>query len=120
MRKRAARSSMTLRVLGYKEGKGWAAHCLETNLVGRGRSFEVAVKDLLELTEMQVSFAVQKNQTNLLDHPAPPEIFETYARLARQQLTNFQQPAPKPKDRALGALPFPTAVVKGSMAWCGA
>jgi len=120
MPKHKAQCSMTLRVLGYRENGEWAAHCLETDLVGRGKNFSAALDDLVELTEMQVSFATCKNQPNLLDHPAPSEIFEAYARLAREQLTSFQRPGPKPKDRALGALPFPTPAGKGSTAWCGA
>ena len=120
MPKHEAIVSMPLRVLGYREDGKWSAHCLETDLVGRAKDFEGALKALIELTEMQVSFAVQKNQPTLLDHPAPISVIETYNQLAREQLTSFQRPGPKPKDRALGALPFPTRIEKGAMAWCGA
>lgn len=75
-------ASMPLRVLGYREERSWVAHCLETDLVGHGRTFEDALADLEELTEMQLSFAIQRRQPTLLDHPAPPEIWEAYARLA--------------------------------------
>ena len=118
MPKHEANSSMILRVLGYKEGNGWAAHCLETDLVGFGKTFDSALRDLMELTEMQVSFAAHMKQPNLLDHPAPPEIFEIYARLARERLTTLRPPTTKPKDRALGAIELPTA--KGNIAWSGA
>src|SRR5690242_9538251 len=92
---------LSLRVLGYRDGREWAAHCLETDLVGRGRTFEQALAHLMELTEMQVSFAVQRNETALLDHPAPMHVIETYSRLAREVLTNPRRPAHKPKDRAI-------------------
>ena len=113
-------ASMTLRVLGHRERKDWAAHCLETDLVGHGRTFEAALENLMELTEMQVSFARFKNQPALLDHPAPPGIWEMYTRLAQEHLRNFQEPT-HTSTTALGALPFPTnAGPKGNLAWRGA
>jgi hypothetical protein len=118
MSKHEAHYSMTVRVLGYKEGAEWAAHCLETDLIGYGKTFDSALRDLIELTEMQVSFALHMKQPNILDHPAPPEIFETYSRLAREQLATLTPPPARPKDRALGAFELPMA--KGRMAWSGA
>ena len=118
MPKHDASFSMTLRVLGYREGTDWVAHCLETDLVGYGKNFNAALNELMELTEMQVSFALQTKRPNLLDHPAPPEIFEQYSQLARERLATLSRPEIKPKDRALGAFPLPNPTAKGSPAWC--
>ena len=111
---------MTLRVLGYREEDGWVAHCLETDLVGRGKTFAIALKCLKELTEMQGSFATQTNQRSLLDHPAPPNIWQTFERVTQEQLRSFQEPTASSAN-ALGALPLRTKFQpKSRMAWCGA
>ena len=108
---------MTLRVLGYLEDRGWAAHCLETDLVGRGKTFAIALKCLEELTEMQGSFATQTNQRSLLDHPAPPEIWQTFERVTQEQLRSVQEPTAS-RTNALGALPFHRKFQpKSRMAW---
>ena len=82
---------LDLRVLGHKEDGMWAAHCLETDLVGYGKSFKDALSNLKELTEMQVSFAFYKNQPSLLDRPAPPHIFEVYNTLLRRYLEHYTE-----------------------------
>jgi hypothetical protein len=107
---------MVLRVLGYLEDGEWAAHCLETDLVGRAKTFREAMKELVELTEMQVSFALQTHQPSLLDHPAPPHVWQTYERLAQEHLRNFNQPH-RPERNAIGAVPLPES--PGRLAWCG-
>ena len=120
MPKHEAPFLMTLRVLGYREDGEWAAHCLETDLVGHGKNFEVALKDLMELTEMQVSFARQNNRPSLLDHPAPPDVWQTYEKLTQELLRNFQRP-PQTPTKTIGSLAFPTRIQTGGrMAWCGA
>lgn len=78
-----------LRVLGYKEGKKWVAHCLELDLVGEGPSFPKACEHLHELIEMQVSFAVFKGTPKLLYHPAPSEYFVWFERVQREALESF-------------------------------
>lgn len=81
---------MDLRVLGYvSKTKEWAAHCLETDLVGFGKTFDEALAELKELTEMQITFAVEMNETNLLDRPASLEIFDLWARASRWEIENF-------------------------------
>ncbi len=83
---------LNLRVLGYKEKDGeWAAHCLETDLVGYGKTFEDALANLKELTEMQITFAFYKNQPSLLDCPAPANIFELYNTLLRTYLQRYTE-----------------------------
>lgn len=83
---------MDLRVLGYiTKTKEWAAHCLETDLVGFGKTFDEALEELKEITEMQISFAIHKNETALLDHPAPMEILELWNRAMRWEIEHLFQ-----------------------------
>src|SRR5437899_12504367 len=120
MSSRHVHASMTLRVLGYQDKAEWAAHCLETDLVGRGKNFTAALHDLLVLTEMQVSFALQSEQPSLLNHPAPPDIWQMYEQMAQEQLRNLNKPS-RGATRALGALPLPEGTgSRGRLAWCGA
>jgi len=100
--------SLYLRVLGYREGDGeWAAHCLETDLVGYGDSFQSALDNLKELTQMQVSFALYKNQPSLLDRPAPPEIFEIYYSSFRSCLQQFADCSGLDQRRRVTSIPWP-------------
>jgi hypothetical protein len=111
---------MTLRVLGYLEDGGWAAHCLETDLVGRGKTFALAFRALQELTDMQVSFAIYKDQRSLLDHPAPPSIWQTYERVAQEHLRSAQKPKGS-RINALAGLPFQEKTEPNNqLAWCSA
>ena len=100
---------LSLRVLGYqlKKGDDWAAHCLETDLVGYGANFQKALNNLMELTEMQVSFALQKKKPTLLDHPAPPEIIETYNSLMRTRLQQFTKKSPTDAKHDIACIPLP-------------
>ena len=101
--------TLSLRVLGYKtDDDKWAAHCLETDLVGYGSSFELAINDLKELTEMQVSFAVYKNQPSLLDRPASPDIHETYNALLRKTLLHYYIDRQIDPKREVGSIPLPS------------
>jgi hypothetical protein len=100
--------SLYLRVLGYQEDDGsWAAHCLETDLVGYGANFEAALANLQELTAMQVSFAFYKNQPALLDRPAPTEIFELYNLLLRETLQHFTVKDRIDKSHKITSIPWP-------------
>ena len=73
---------LNLKILEYIEEGMRVAHCLEMDIVGIGNTFAQALKDLDELIEMQVSFAVANNQPDLLYHPAPARYFEIYNKLA--------------------------------------
>lgn len=111
-----------LRAYGYvDEGGEWAAHCLETDLVGRGRSMDEAIKNLTELTEMQLSFALQTNQPSLLDRPAPQEIWVAYEKLTAERLRNLsrQQKSKEKATKAIGCLPLSGRATHGR-AWAGA
>ncbi len=108
-------SVLSLRVLGYQvKGGKWAAHCLETDLVGYGKTLELALTELRELTEMQVSFAFFKNQPAILDRPAPVEIHETYNTLMRSVLQSFTVGREIDKKRRLASIPWPSHPNKAS------
>jgi len=82
--------SISLRILGYKSDDGqWTAHCLETDLVGYGATFNKAIEALIELTDMQISFALYKKQPSLLYHPAPLHIIEQYHSTMQSTLQNY-------------------------------
>ena len=67
-----------VRVLGYREDGEWVALALDMDLHGCGKTFEDALKELEELIEMQVSFALYKEDFDLLDHPAEKKYFGMY------------------------------------------
>jgi len=101
-------TTLYLRVLGYQEpDMSWVAHCLETDLVGYGPTFQAALDNLKELTEMQVSFAYYKNQPALLDRPAPSEIFEMYQLLLRENLHDFTLRDKIDRNRQITSIPWP-------------
>jgi hypothetical protein len=100
--------NLYLRVLGYvKSGGSWAAHCLETDLVGYGDSFEAALDNLEELTAMQISFAQFKNQPLLLYKPAPPQIFEIYNNQLQSKLEGFFWQDKVDSRREVTCIPWP-------------
>src|SRR5437773_5375066 len=77
---------ITLRVLGYRDRDGWVAHCLETDLVGQGRSYAAARRHLVELTKLQLSFATQMKDPRLFFRPAPQPVLARYERLCSKLL----------------------------------
>lgn len=105
---------LTLRVLGYRQEDGkWAAHCLETDLVGYGRSFEKALANLEELTEMQIGFALFKDQPSLLERPAPLSIIETYNVLHSQHLQHYTKKKKfVDRDHKVASIPLPPSPTK--------
>ncbi len=107
------RVEFCFRVLGYQvDSKTWAAHCLETDLIGYGKNFEAAFGELKELTGMQISFAKFKNQPALLDRPAPGHILEIYSNLVRALLQQFTVKGKVDKERVVASMPFPRNVSK--------
>lgn len=100
---------LNLRVLGYKtDDKGWAAHCLETDLVGYASSFKKALKDLEDITIMQISFAIQKKLPILLDSPAPEHIVQKFEELTRSKLQAYAKRGKSIKNNEVALLPLPT------------
>lgn len=99
-------SHLSFRVLGYVSKDGlWAAHCLETDLVGYGKTFKKALNELIEFTEMQISFAFQTEQPSLLDRPAEPRIYDIYNALFRSTLQSLPKSRPLTDEYDLTSMP---------------
>ena len=101
---------LTLKVVGYLEDDGdWAAHCLEMDLVGYGKTFKKASVNLKELIEMQIDFAIFMEQPTLIYHPAPPRIFQLYELMLESYLQHFTSKKQKlDKDLRIANFPLPS------------
>ena len=74
------RLKLDFRAVVYRENEFWLAHCLETDVVAEGHTPEAAYQALDELTEFQVSRALEENDLTSIWRPAPAEILNLYAR----------------------------------------
>lgn len=65
-------------VLCYKEEGRYVAHCLPVDLRGWGDSLEEAYRVMAEMLKVQIEFATQLNEPELLDNPAEEEYYRKY------------------------------------------
>lgn len=98
-------------VLGYQEEGKWVALVLEMDIRGYGPTFDKALKELIELVEMQISFAYQNDKPELVWHPADPEWFQVYNHVQAQKLRR----APVTRDYEARGLPIPPPHVIAKM-----
>jgi hypothetical protein len=66
----------SLRVLVYPnpdDPRGWAAHCLEMDLMGFGETVQEALEELLQAIDGQIRNAAGPEQVFF---PAPPEVWK--------------------------------------------
>lgn len=86
---------ISFRAVVYPDGDLWDAHALELDIVGCGATPEEAVRELLDLVECQVAYALQEGDPSLLFADAPAEIFELWEegqKAARQELFDASAP----------------------------
>ena len=68
-----------LRVVFYREGESWIAHCLEFDLAGDGMTREDALAVLSDAIALQAQASLEcQNPANLFT-PADGELFHKYA-----------------------------------------
>ncbi len=92
------RVEVTLNVLGFQEGGEWAALALEMDLRGYGATFEDAIEDLTDLVRMQISFAMQKGQPDMILRAADPIWFERFATLRAERFRHLGEDRPTDDD----------------------
>ena len=95
-----------LSVLGYRENNQWVALALEMDIRGYGRTFAQAKNDLLDLVNMQITFARYKNQPSLVWRPADPVWFGRFADARNQRLRELIQ-KPSDSEYRVSGLPIP-------------
>lgn len=92
--RRDAQSELTLKVLGHKVDEEWVALALEMDLRGYGATFEEALDELRDLVAAQISFALFKNQPEMIWRQAEGVWFELYDQVRRQSLEAAVQSRP--------------------------
>lgn len=107
---------LTINVLGYREEDEWVALALEMDLRGYGESFDAALEDLKDLVRMQISFAVQKGQPEMIQKPAEPIWYERFASLRAERLRHLaKSPSDEQSDYQIAGLAIPPADVIASL-----
>jgi hypothetical protein len=68
-----------LRLVLYREGEHWIAHCLELDLVGDGATHEEAVRMMCDAIFTQLNSCVKHKAPHALFSPAEAKYFEMFA-----------------------------------------
>ncbi len=86
MKKNSARNgvahtiSVDIRGVVYREGPWWIAHALELDLPAEGDTPEAAIRASIDLCAFQVAEAIKDGDLRSIFRPAPPELWELFAR----------------------------------------
>ena len=112
MKKSRAYRTLTVNVLGYQEEGEWVALALEMDIRGYGQSFEEALEDLIDLVNMQLSFAEFKDHPEMAFHPAEPVWFSLFAQVRQDRLLHYARPAEAEYEIAGIPMPSPQVIEK--------
>ena len=70
---------ISLRVVCFREGESWFAHCLEFDLIGDGPTKVEALAQLAEAIRIQMEFSIEHDNLGNLFSPADGEAFLKFA-----------------------------------------
>lgn len=76
-------TNIELRGVVYREGQWWIAHCLEMDVVAEGDTPLEAITSAIELCGVKIDEALRDGSVRSIFRPAPPEIWELFARAKR-------------------------------------
>ena len=65
-------------VLLYEDEGGWAAHCLQLDLVECADTPETAMGNMLDVIRVHVEYAIENDNVEYLFHPAPPDVWKRF------------------------------------------
>jgi predicted RNase H-like HicB family nuclease len=88
---------MPLHGVIYRDGDHWVSHCLELDIVGQGSTPAEALRQTIELCEMQVHEALAAGDIESIIRPAPPEYWALFYKAGRPVDTGA--PARSPIER---------------------
>lgn len=85
----------------------WCAVALDLDIVAEGKTQDEVVKDLNDLIEAQIGFALFKGDLSLIWRKAPPEYWEIYERLRQKHVRELAGQAIEGDEGSVSDLPFP-------------
>lgn len=83
-----ARMDMNLHCLIVKEGKWIIAHCLDMDIAAQGKTEKEALKNLVELIQVQIEYAIKNDIIDTIFRPAPKEYWDMLYRSVATQVKN--------------------------------
>jgi hypothetical protein len=98
--------NLSIRVLVYKEGDQFVAHALELDIPAYGNTEEAAKKELEGLLDNQLSFAACKENSEMVNFPAPKDFFDRWEKANQAQLRGERV-----SDKSLGLRDKPCVFV---------
>jgi len=108
-------SEITLSVLGIREDGDWHSIALELDLHGYGASFDDAISDLMDHVKMQISFANQKGEPDLVRFPANGVYWKLFAQANEEQLSDWSYDHQEDREIRAGGFAMPPAHVIAQM-----
>ncbi|MGD0100496.1 MAG: hypothetical protein ABSC60_09135 [Acidobacteriota bacterium] len=105
--------NVSFNILGYREDNEWVALALEMDLRGYGKTFEEAHKELQDLVNVQIGFALAKDHPEMIFKPADPIWFEVFAQSRHTCLAEMLKPSHNTahSDYEVATLQIPAAHV---------
>jgi hypothetical protein len=79
---------ISLRVVCYRDGERWFAHCLEFDLIGDGLSPAEAVAQLAVAIRLQIEFSIEHDNIQNLFSPADGDLFLRFAAGKKSRIAN--------------------------------
>ena len=79
MASRTEKIRLDFNVLLYKEDSWWIAHCLEMDLPAEGTTPQEAIKNFLDIANVQIKAALSEGDLQSIFSPAPPELWKAFA-----------------------------------------
>ena len=69
-----------VRIVVYRDGDAWLAHCLEFDLVAQGETAEEAARGIKDSIDAMFAYAGEHGDFRPLYRPAPAEVWEMFER----------------------------------------
>ena len=66
-------------ILIYPEDDLWIAHCLEMDLPAEGKSPDDALRNLMDVADLQITSAMEEGNLQSIFSPSPSELWRLYA-----------------------------------------
>lgn len=96
-----------LNVLGYQEEGEWVALALEMDLRGYGKTFEDALRELQDLVEAQIAFALFKGRPEMAWKPAEPVYWQLFAQVREDRFLHLADETRRHLEYRVAGMPIP-------------